>query len=167
MAYEFVDPPRGLSYAAPAIDFGIIGDLPKTYRDAQKARREEDIATTFKGGLPIDPTTGQPDYAKAMAMLAAKGDIGAVSKLAGPQLDQSLIQRAGQISPLLGGASPAGGASAAPSNPAPMPAAPQSLPAPPVGPPARGGGGSGGGAVGIRGGALSPGQPATAAGVAP
>src|ERR1051326_733657 len=149
MAYEFVDPPRGLSYAAPAIDFGIIGDLPKTYRDAQKARREEDIATTFKGGLPIDPTTGQPDYAKAMAMLAAKGDIGAVSKLAGPQLDQSLIQRAGQISPLLGGASPAGGASAAPSNPAPMPAAPQSLPAPPVGPPARGGGDSAGSVVDI------------------
>lgn len=150
MAYEFVDPPRGLSYAAPAVDFGILGDLPSTYRKAQQERRQEDIASTFKGGLPIDPATGQPDYAKAMAMLAAKGDIGAVSKLAGPQLDQALINRAGQISPLLGGPAAGGGPGLAPQFPQQAaPQQPQSLPAPPVGPPARGGGDSAGSVVDI------------------
>lgn len=163
MPYEVVDPPRGLSYAAPAIDFGIIGNLPETYYKGQQNRRTEDIASTFKGGLPIDPTTGQPDYAKAMAMLAAKGDIGAVNRLASPQLDQSLIQRAGQISPLLGGASTAGATAAAPQMPSPAPAAPQSIPAPPVGPPARGGGDNAGSVVDIVSSRLPQDSPTTGA----
>ena len=136
MAYEFVDPPRGLSYGAPLVDFGVFGQLPQQYQQGVRTARENAVADAFKdGGLPLDPATGQPDYGKIMQVLASKGGIDAITKLAPSATEQSLINQAGRVSPLLGGAAPPGpaaGPAAAPQGPASAPAAPQSLPAPPA-----------------------------------
>lgn len=140
MAFEFVDPPRGLSYGAPLVNFGLFGNLPNAYRQGQSQaltiqdqQRQQDVANAFKDGqLPLDPATGLPDYGKIMQVLASKGGIDAITKLAPSAADQALLGQARQMSPLL---SP-GGAAAAPSGPtsAPpaAPQAPQSFPAPPA-----------------------------------
>ncbi|MDI1265591.1 MAG: hypothetical protein PS018_20280 [bacterium] len=143
MAFESgVNAPGGMSYAAPLMQFQQFAnwkaDDPyvKIFNEQQKslneqrimaAQRQSDIAQTFKGGLPTDPATGAIDYKKAVAMLAQKGDTGALWNGA----DAVLTQGAASLSPLLmGGAQPA--------QPRPQgvaPSAPISLPAKPLSPP--------------------------------
>lgn len=137
--FSVVDPPRGLSYAAPLIDFGFLGNLPDQYRKGQSQalaiqdqQRQADVANAFKDGqLPLDPATGLPDYGKIMQVLASKGGIDAITRLAPSANDQAMLRAAGQTSPLL---SPGGGSSAAPQGGAspPAPAAPASIPVPPA-----------------------------------
>lgn len=135
MAYEFVDPPHGLSYAAPAVDFGILGNLGNTYRQAQDQARQAAVADAFKDQpLPLDPATGLPDYGKIMQVLASKGGVDAITRLAPAATEQALLGQAQKPSPFFSPAAPpAGGQTAAPPVSPPGPsAAPQSLPAPPA-----------------------------------
>lgn len=139
--------PGGASYTAPLLDFTDIGKLPSVYRqagfDAQQKeqnsqqqqlnaqriadnQRQAEIAQTFKGGLPIDPATGAIDYKKAVAMLAQRGDTGALWNGA----DAMLSQSATNMSPMLTGGSQ-------PSQGAPQ-GQPTSIPAKPLPPPAAG-----------------------------
>jgi len=141
--YSVGNAPGAVSYAAPLLDFSPLGNLGDSYYRGQNAQRQAAVADAFKGQqLPLDPSTGLPDYGKIMQVLASKGGIDAITKLAPSAAEQSLISRAGQISPLLsgGGATPASGGGPAPT-PGSFPAmavgggsgvsAPQSLPAPP------------------------------------
>lgn len=136
-----VSSPGGMSYAAPLLNFAQFGNWANDYQQGVTSnqhqqlnqqliadeQRKAQIAQTFRGGLPIDPRTGQPDYAKAAAMLAAAGDPNAVWNSA----DAIAMQSAGNISPLLsGGAQPAqgpqGGAPASvPQQPPQTPASPR------------------------------------------
>jgi hypothetical protein len=137
-----VSPPGGANYAAPLMSFSgfqnwAADDPYKKIFDQQQQQLNQqriaqgqtaiDIASTFKDGLPIDPRTGQIDYAKAVAMMAAKGDPNAI--FAGA--DATMMQQAGNLSPLLSG----GAQSAAPGGSAPA-AAPASVPAAPMRAPA-------------------------------
>jgi hypothetical protein len=93
-----VSPPGGVSYAAPLMDFSEFGNLANVYRQAgfdqqrkvsneqqqqlnqqriQAGQQQQDIAKTFQGGLPRN-ADGSVDYASAVAMLAKKGDVGAL-----------------------------------------------------------------------------------------
>ena len=132
-SYDTVNAPGGLSYGAPLVDFGIIGNLGNTYYQGQQNRfqqqqnqRQQDIANAFPGGLPLDPN-GQPDYAKIMQVLAAKGGIEDAIRLAPTAAQAADRSQASQLSPLLGGVS-----AAPPAAPAAVPAVaqPVSLPAP-------------------------------------
>lgn len=134
-----VSAPGGMSYAAPLMPFTQFSNwkaddpYQKIFNQQQQAlneqriasgARQSEIAQTFKGGLPIDPATGAIDYKKAVAMLAQKGDTGALWNGA----DAVLTQGAASLSPLLmGGAQPAQG------QPQGQPA---SIPARPLPPPA-------------------------------
>lgn len=143
MAFESgVNAPGGVSYAAPLMQFQQFANwkaddpYQKIFNQQQQAlneqriatgQRQNEIAQTFKGGLPIDPATGAPDYKKAVAMLAQKGDTSALWNGA----DAMLIQGATNLSPLLsGGAQPAQGQPQVPQG------APASIPAKPLAPPA-------------------------------
>lgn len=143
-----VNAPGGMSYAAPLLSFQGLGEIGDAYNRGNLSRqeletnkqlqqlnqqrieqgqRQNEIAQTFKGGLPIDPATGAIDYKKAVAMLAQKGDTGALWNGA----DAVLTQGAASLSPLLmGGGQPAQGAPQAT-------AAPASIPARPLPPPAQ------------------------------
>lgn len=139
--YETVNAPGGMSYAAPLLDFSTIGDLANTFYQGKQNRRQEDIATAFPQGLPIDPRTGQVDYSRVMQVLAAKGGIEPAIRLAPAQVQQQLITQPGQVSPLLADAGAAPPAATLPAAAAPQPgvSAPVSLPAPMVNPaPGRG-----------------------------
>jgi hypothetical protein len=137
-----VNPPGGASYAAPLLNFANfsnwaaddpykkIFDQQQQQLNAQRLQQGQqqlDVAGTFKGGLPIDPATGQIDYKKAVAMLAQKGDINSLWNGADAMLSQSAMG----VSPLLGGGGQPGAAPAAPAagaTPSSVPAKP--LPAP-------------------------------------
>lgn len=131
--YEVVNPPGGMSYGAPLVDFSTIGDLANTFMQGRTSafqnranQRAEDIATAFPNGIPM--VNGQPDYAAMMKILAQKGGVDQAIRLAPTQADAALRAQASQLSPLLAGAS------AAPQTavPSPAAAAPQSTPAQPV-----------------------------------
>lgn len=135
--------PGGASYMAPLLNFSNFSNwaaddpYQTTFKQQQQQinqqqiaeqQRKATIAQTFAGGLPIDPKTGQPDYAKAAAMLAKAGDPNAVWNSA----DAIAMQSAGNVSPLLSGGgqpAPGGGAApvpqAAPVQPAQTPASPR------------------------------------------
>lgn len=140
-----VSPPGGASYTAPLLNFQQFAnwaadDPYKKVFDQQQqqlnsqrlqqGQQQLDVAGTFKGGLPIDPSTGQIDYKKAVSMLAQKGDINSLWNGADAMLSQSAMG----VSPLLtgggqpGGAPGGGGAPAGGPQPSSVPARP--LPAP-------------------------------------
>jgi len=132
-----VSPPGGMSYAAPLMNFANFSNwaaddpYQKIFNEQQQKLNQQriaagqqglDIAGTFRGGLPVDPQTGQPDYGRIAAMLAQKGDINALTQLA-PLLQQ---QQAGNT-PLFPAAPGGQGGGAAPA----------SIPARPLPPPAQ------------------------------
>jgi hypothetical protein len=138
-----VNAPGGVNYAAPLMNFSNFSnwaadDPYKKIFDQQaqqlnqqaiqKGQNQLDLSTTFKGGLPIDPATGQIDYKKAVSMLAQKGDIGALWKGADAMLSQSATNMSPLLAPTSGGQPAPGGAA-----PASIPARP--LPPPPAGTP--------------------------------
>jgi hypothetical protein len=126
-----VSPPGGISYAAPLMKFDNFSNwaaddpYQKIFNEQQQQANQQklDIAKTFQGGLPIDPKTGQVDYQKAVAMLAQKGDIGALWNGADAMLMQSATG-----TPLLPPPPQQGGQ--APSSAAPPPASVQAKPLP-------------------------------------
>src|SRR4051794_18410341 len=110
-----VSAPGGASYSAPLMQFsqfanwGVDDPFKKVFdqqqqqlnaQRLQQGQQQLDIAQTFKGGLPMDPATGAIDYRKAVAMLAQKGDVGALWNGA----DAMAVQGAGNLSPMLSGA---------------------------------------------------------------
>lgn len=130
--------PSTSSYAAPLLDFLPVSNLANSYYQGvfnkqqrglndqtqemnryriAEAQRQQDIAQTFQGGLPRN-ADGSIDYSKAVAMLAQKGDVGALWNGA----DAMLLQQAAKGSALLNGGPQ-------PQTPA---AAPQGAPAPRV-----------------------------------
>lgn len=76
-----VNPPQGVSYAAPLLDFSPISKLGDRYAQGVKSRSELDTIDTLKQGLPMT-ADGQIDYAAAAQMLAKSGNINAVTTLA-------------------------------------------------------------------------------------
>lgn len=122
-----VNAPGASSYDAPGVNFGILGDLYKTYQQSQLseqqkreneliiAKRQQDMAQAeqlrqlFSGGLPM--RNGQIDYQAVTQALAKAGDINAIPTMA-PLIQQ---QSAGAVSPLLtGGTAPVPAAPARP-----------------------------------------------------
>lgn len=108
-----VSSPGAASFAAPLLDFSEIGKLPSVFRqagfDEQKkvandqaqqttrqqqqlndqqiaqGQRQAQLAQAFPNGLPIDPKTGQVDYAKAAQVMAKFGDVSNAVTLLGQQ----------------------------------------------------------------------------------
>lgn len=147
-----VSAPSGLSYAAPLLNFQQFANWPKDYYQGvfnsqqvdqnkqeqeltryriDQAKQQQDIAQTFQGGLPR-AADGSIDYAKAVAMLAQRGDVGALWNGADAMLQQS----ATKMSPLLSG----GGAAPGPQG---EPQSVQARPLPPAGPGPQGDSGTG------------------------
>lgn len=90
---QTIGPP---SLVPPKVDFSPLGELGTAYYQGQQAQRTQAIQNAFKGGLPTDPATGQPDYRAAAQKLFQLGgyDQGmALLKQAG---GQQLIDKAGQ-----------------------------------------------------------------------
>jgi hypothetical protein len=136
-----VSPPGGASYSAPLLNFSQFSnwaadDPYKKIFDQQQqqlnsqrlqqGQQQLDVAGTFKNGLPIDTSTGQIDYKKAVAMLAQKGDINSRWNGADAMLSQSAMG----VSPLLTGGGQPGAAPAGAPGPQPT-----SVPAKPLPPP--------------------------------
>jgi hypothetical protein len=129
------------NYAPPTPDiFSQVAGLPNAYyqgrfnkqqetrNDQQKdlndqalrrGQTQQDIAETFRGGLPLNKD-GSVDYSRAVAMLAQKGDTGALWNGA----DATYMQQASRLSPLLSGGGQGAPAQAGPS----AGAAPQASP---------------------------------------
>lgn len=81
-----------------------------------EAKRQADLAKAFPNGLPIDPNTGQVDYAKTAQVMAKFGDVGDAVTLLG--------QQPAPMSAMLGGGGqPQGQPSSVPAKPVPPPAA--------------------------------------------
>jgi hypothetical protein len=141
-----VTPPGGVSYAAPLMDFGEFGNLANVYRQAgfdqqrkvsneqqqqlnqqqiQAGQQRQDIAKTFQGGLPRN-ADGSVDYASAVAMLAKKGDVGALWNGA----DAMAIQGASKLSPMLANGAQPGQGQGAPSSVAAKPLPPMAANSP-------------------------------------
>lgn len=76
-----VNPPAGVSYAAPLIDFTPLSQLGNQFYQGAKNRAGYDASQILKNGLPTT-SDGQVDYAKAAQMLAASGDLPAVAQIA-------------------------------------------------------------------------------------
>ena len=90
-----VNAPGAASYADGVMDFSKLGNLYNDYKQSgfdeqqkqlnaakiQQAQQQIELAKSFAGGLPTDPSTGQVDYRKAAAILASKGDIGGAVSL--------------------------------------------------------------------------------------
>lgn len=76
-----VNPPQGVSYAAPLIDFSPLAQLGDRFFSGAKNKTDFDAAQAIKQGLPTD-AEGNIDYAKAAQMLAQTGNLGAVSQMA-------------------------------------------------------------------------------------
>lgn len=154
-----VSPPGGASYMAPLLSFSNFSNwaaddpYKKTFDEQQKqlnqqklqqGQQQADLASAFKEGIPRD-AQGNPDYQKIAAVLAQKGDIGALTQLA------PLIQQSQAASTPLYGGSP-GAAPGAPQQaaggpqpqggPAPDSVAARPLPAPGRGPQGDSGGGT-------------------------
>ena len=73
MADQFatgVATPGAASFVSPQIDFSPIGNLVKTYDDADKAGAARDQRNAFRNGIP-KTDAGLPDY-NAMADTLAK-----------------------------------------------------------------------------------------------
>lgn len=122
--------PGGASYLAPLMNFSEFGNLANDYYQGQfnqqqkasndqrqildqqrvaQGQQQQEIARTFQGGLPRN-ADGSIDYAKAVAMLAQKGDTSALWNGA----DAMAVQNASKLSPMLangpqGGVAPQGG----------------------------------------------------------
>ncbi len=138
-----VSAPGGMSYAAPLMNFAQFGNwaaddpYQKIFNEQQQklnAQRIQqgqtaiDISQAFQGGLPRD-AQGNIDYRTAVAMLAKKGDVGALWNGA----DAMLAQSATQMSPLLTGGAQPQGQPQAPGGQGGAPGpAPTSVPAPPL-----------------------------------
>jgi hypothetical protein len=138
-----VSPPGGVSYAAPLMDFSEFGNLANVYRQAgfdqqrkvsneqqqqlnqqriQAGQQQQDIAKTFQGGLPRN-ADGSVDYASAVAMLAKKGDVGALWNGADVMAQQQLAKAAGAPLTPQGGAAATGAPSSVAAKPLPPMAA--------------------------------------------
>ena len=136
-----VSSPGGASYLAPLLSFSQFGDwkpddpYQKVFNDQQQqlnqqriqqGNQQQEIQQTFQGGLPRN-ADGSIDYAKAVSMLAQKGDTSALWKGA----DAMAVQNASKLSPMLAngpqGASPQGGQPQPPAQagPAQTPASPK------------------------------------------
>lgn len=116
-----VSGPSPASYAAGLMDFSALGNLYKDYQQGQltdqqkqlnqqklqQGQQQLDLGNAFKEGIPRD-AQGNPDYQKIAAVLAQKGDIGALTQLA------PLIQQSQAASTPLYGSMPGAGGSAAP-----------------------------------------------------
>lgn len=76
-----VNPPQGVSYAAPLLNFTPLSQLADRYAQGVKTRSELDTIDQLKAGLPTT-ADGQIDYAKAAQMLAQTGNLDAVTSLA-------------------------------------------------------------------------------------
>lgn len=136
-----VSAPGGGSYSAPLLSFASFGDWGKNFIQGSlgkqqseqntqqqqlnqqriaEGQRQAEIAQTFKGGLPRD-AQGNIDYRQAVAMLAQKGDTGALWNGA----DAMAIQSAGKLSPMLSGGAqpPQGQPTSLPAKPMPAPSA--------------------------------------------
>jgi hypothetical protein len=80
-----VNPPQGVSYAAPLIDFSPLSQLGDRFFQGAKSRSDYDqrqkLVGTFPNGLPTTPD-GQIDYGAATQSLAKLGLVGQVPEFA-------------------------------------------------------------------------------------
>lgn len=53
--------PSAANYAAPLVNFDEISKLPETYFKAKDMKRQDDVATAFRDGIPKDGA-GDPNY---------------------------------------------------------------------------------------------------------
>lgn len=58
-----VNPPTGVSYAAPQVNFSSLGDLLDSFGQGAQIKNQVNQATAFKGGLPRKPD-GTVDFNK-------------------------------------------------------------------------------------------------------
>jgi hypothetical protein len=80
-----VNPPQGVSYAAPLIDFSPLSQLGDRFFQGAKSRSDYDqrqkLLGAFPNGLPTTPD-GQIDYGAATQALAKLGLVGQVPEFA-------------------------------------------------------------------------------------
>lgn len=84
MATDFpngVSSPAAPSYASPLLDFGIVGDLPKTIFEGQQRARTTQGQTMFRNGIPKTPEGGN-DYSAMTDKLIQFGDLEGAGKVA-------------------------------------------------------------------------------------
>lgn len=146
--------PGGASFNAPEVSFDWLKNLPNDYfrgvfnqqqrglndqssqLNAQRIedqKRTLDASKAFPNGLPIDPRTGQVDYAQVASTLAKFGDVsGAMGVMAQSPVPGSPLMGGGQGMPVPGG-------QPSPAAPRPVLAQPQAQPASVPAPPLRGG----------------------------
>jgi hypothetical protein len=79
--YPSVNPPTGVSYAPPLLNFSPLADLGSKFFQGAQDRSQYDASQILKNGVPMTPD-GQPDYAKAAQMLAQSGNLPAVAEMA-------------------------------------------------------------------------------------
>jgi hypothetical protein len=135
-----VSAPAGASYSAPLLSFQQFSnwaadDPYQKVRDEQSKKlneqriqagqQQQDIARTFQGGLPRNKD-GSVDYASAVAMLAKKGDVGALWNGA----DAMAIQGASKLSPMLANGAQPGQGQGTPSSIAAKPLPPMAANSP-------------------------------------
>ena len=53
--------PSTANYAAPLVNFDEISKLPETYFKAKEMKRQDDVATAFRAGIPKDGAA-DPNY---------------------------------------------------------------------------------------------------------
>src|SRR5580698_9857257 len=89
-SYMVGNAPYGVSYAAPLVNFGALGDYPQDYFAGQQRRRTTNLQNAFPNGLPRDAQgnvdvdsvgdtltkLGGADYAKELMPLLIQQKIG-------------------------------------------------------------------------------------------
>lgn len=133
-----VNPPGGASYMAPLLNFfsdlgnwgssfeqGTLNKQQQGLNDQssqlnsqtiQQRQQQLDLGKAFPNGLPIDPNTGQVDYARAAQVMAKFGDVGNAVTLLG--------QQPPPMSPMFGGGGQPGASQGQPQQPAPTSSSP-------------------------------------------
>lgn len=130
------DSPTALSYGAPLVDFGVLGDLGKTYHEGNQMARTRALQGAFSGGLPKLPD-GSLDIKSMTDTLARLGGADAAMPLLNLEMQQQIGQ--GNYGAVQGADAAVSGGAASPQQPAPVVPRPVAVPpsgipkGPPVG----------------------------------
>ncbi len=76
-----VNPPGGVSYAPPILNFDALSKIPDDFFAGAQTGRQYQVQNAFRGGIPTDQN-GNPDFMAAANRLYQLGDFGDANSLA-------------------------------------------------------------------------------------
>jgi hypothetical protein len=120
--------PSAANYAAPLVNFDEISKLPETYFKAKEMKRQDDVATAFRAGIPKDGA-GDPNYSAMSQRMLQLGNYPQAVTFENTGIELQRMKNGAKLDGLIGPGSSSGGDASVPAAPS-APASPPRQAAP-------------------------------------